>query len=173
MKRKLIISTIIICVLASYIILDYKNSSQIKIECYNAIPIESYSDEYRISETPLFTEEDIEYYDWKQHIIVFKEKSMLKLSRLGGLEHNHQTLSSFATTPRDKFYLYVDEELIYTGYYSQSRISSFYAEGITMENIENGVLIKKDIKKSGSIDNRLNDRLYNALKKNKILKNRF
>lgn len=145
-------------------------SKNIKIECYNATHIEAYSSEYIQSGVPLFTEVDIEFYDWREHFFFFLKESALNLSVMNNLENNHQTLSSFATTSRDKFYLYVNDELIYTGYYSQSGLSSFYADGITMQDIDNGVLINADDNEGDNVDYRMDDRLFNALKSNKILK---
>jgi len=65
---------------------------------------------------------DIEYYDWNNQTIIFKKESGIDCKPIENFEHNHQTLSSFATTSRDKFYIYVDDEFIYDGYYAQSVI---------------------------------------------------
>ena len=171
MKKRIMLSITIlfICVLVAYIISTNDNSNKVDIKFYNAVPIEMYSDEYLISERPLFTDDDIKYYDWEHQIIIFKKESDQNFSPMIGLEHNHQTLSSFATTSRDKFYVYVDGELIYNGYYAQSIISSFFASGITLKDVEDGVKIEYVTLENNSNDKRFDKRLYNALKANGIL----
>ncbi|MDM8534641.1 hypothetical protein QUF55_08095, partial [Clostridiaceae bacterium HSG29] len=141
------------------------------IEFYNAVPIETYSDEYIISEKPMFTGDDIEYYGWNNQTIIFKKESGIDCKPIENFKSNYQTLSSFATTSRDKFYIYVEDEFIYDGYYAQSMISSFLPIGITMIDIENGVKIKYwALDNMDKNDERFNDRLYDALKANNILK---
>ncbi len=171
MKKRMMLSitVLFISMLVAYIIFMNANSNKVDIKFYNAVPIEPYSDEYLVSELPLFTNDDIKYYDWENQIIVFKKQSELNLSPLDGLEHNHITLSSFATTSRDKFYVYVNDELIYNGYYVQSPLSSFFALGITMKDIEDGVKIEYVTLENNSIDKRFDKRLYNALKANGLL----
>ncbi len=146
------------------------NSNKVDIEFYNAVPIEAYSDEYIVSEKPMFTGDDIKYYYWDMHTIIFKEESEIDCKPIEHFESNHQTLSSFATTSRDKFYVYVDGEFIYDGYYSQSFISSFLPVGITMRDRENGVNITYfSLDNKDENDKRSDDRLYDALKANGIL----
>lgn len=114
---------------------------------------------------------DIEYYDWNNQTIIFKKESGIDCKPIENFEHNHQTLSSFATTSRDKFYIYVDDEFIYDGYYAQSVISSYLPIGITMIDVENGVMIKYwTLDNMEKNDKRFDNRLYNALKANDILK---
>ncbi len=171
MKKRMMFSmtVLFISMLVAYMIFMNTNANKVDIKFYNAVPIESYSDEYLVSELPLFTNDDIKYYDWDNQIIIFKKQSELNLSPLDGLEHNHITLSSFATTSRDKFYVYVDDELIYNGYYAQSPLSSFFAIGITMKDVEDGVEIEYVTLENNSHDKRFDKRLYNALKANGIL----
>lgn len=169
-KRSVLTMTVLfIIMLMGYFIYTNENSNKVDIEFYNTVPIENYSDDYLVSEMPLFTNDDIESYDWHTQLIVFKKESKVNLSPLNGIEHNKLTLSSFATTSRDKFYLYVDGELIYNGYYKQSPISSFFALGITMKDVEDGVKIDFNPLENSSIDKRFDKRLYKALKVNDIL----
>ena len=173
MKRKIILSTalLIIVMLVGWKSFTNDSSNKVDIKFYNAVPIETYSDKYIVSENPMFTGDDIKYYDWNNQIIIFKEEYEIDCEPIENIEHNHQTLSSFATSSRDKLYIYIDDEFIYDGYYDQAYISSFLPIGITMSDIKDGVKIKywvlDDMEKN---DQRFDDRLYDALKANGILK---
>ncbi len=168
--KVLSIAVLTIGIIAVHNISTKDQSEKVDIKFYNAVPIEMYSDEYLVNELPLFTDDDIEYYDWDQQIVKFKNKSEVKVLAMKDFEHNNQTLSSFATTLRDKFYVYVDDELIYEGFYAQSIISSFYAEGITLKDLDAGIKIEHVELVDGGNDERLDERLYKALKANRILK---
>jgi hypothetical protein len=157
--------------LVGYKYFNNDSSNKVVIEFYNAVPIETYYDEYLVSEKPIFTGDDIDYYDWNNQMIIFKKESGIDCKPIEDFEHNHQTLSSFATTSRDKFYIYIDDEFIYDGYYGQSIISSFLPIGITMVDVEDGVKIRYWILDNmDKNDKRFDDRLYDALKANNILK---
>lgn len=170
MKKKMLsISLVIICVILVYWLYTNLKSSENQISIYNASPIGINSNDYLVDETPLFTHKDIKYFDWDNQIIIFKKTSGLDLTALTGLENNYQTLSRFATGQRDKFYLYLDDELVYSGYYGQSMISSFFADGITMTDIENGVKLSFN-SPDNLQDKRYDSKLYEALKSQGLLK---
>ena len=173
MKSKIILSITLLFIFMLVGCNNFTNdgSNKVVIEFYNAVPTETYSGEYLVSEKPIFTGDDIEYYDWNNQTIIFKKESEIDCKPIENFESNHQTLSSFATTSRDKFYIYVDDEFIYDGYYGQSIISSFLPIGITMIDVENGVRIKYwTLDSMEKNDERFDDRLYDALKANDILK---
>ena len=171
MKKHNILITVagLIIFLSLYLISSNYMSSKVEITFFNATPKDLYSDEYIVDEIPVFTQNDIEYFDWEQQIIMLKKDNDLNLKAFLIGEHNNQTLSSFATTQRDKFYIYVEDEFVYSGYYSQAMISSFYAHGVTMKDIDGGVSIENIGLDSEFSDERLNDKLYKALKSNNLL----
>lgn len=140
------------------------------IEFYKAVENEAFSNEYIVSKEPLFTGNDINYYEWSTHTIVFKDdfisqqKNIDKDTKIGGS-------SIFGTNSRDKFMVYVDNELLYDGYYNQSLLSSFYPIGVVMVDLSDGVRIDfNGIKGVEPKDNRCDLRMYEALKLCEILK---
>ncbi|WP_105616456.1 hypothetical protein [Vallitalea okinawensis] len=164
------------------------------IEFYNAV--EKNSDEYMVSSEPLFTDDNIDYYDWSTHTIVFKEGYIDKYKELNSNNEDkstnsnsgtgvtlifHESISNtmdnnriggskiFDTGSRDKFIVYIDNELIYDGYYNQSIYSSFLPIGAVMIDRSDGVRIT--LNPVGVEDNRNDIRIYNALESLKILKN--
>ena len=171
MKKYRILIIVAVLTIFSLLYLVYSNymSSKIEITFYNATPKDLFSDEYIVDEVPVFTQNDIKYFDWEQQTIMLKNDNDLNLKAFLIGEHNNQTLSSFATTQRDKFIVYVEDEFVYSGYYSQAMISSFYAHGVTMKDIDGGVSIENIGLDSEFSDERLNDKLYKALKSNNLL----
>ncbi|GMQ57188.1 hypothetical protein AN1V17_15830 [Vallitalea sediminicola] len=136
---------------------------------YNAVEKEAFSDEYIVSKEPLFTGNDINYYDWSTHTIVFKDdfisqqKNIDKDIKIGGS-------SIFDTNSRDKFMVYVDNELLYDGYYNQSLLSSFYPIGAVLFDLSDAVRIDfNGIKGVELKDNRSDLKMYESLKLCKIL----
>ena len=169
--KKIILLLVILSQICIIVSCSSKNNNVNKssIEFYNAVEKEAFSDEYRVSKKPLFTEKDINYYDWDTHTIVFKDEFM---SQQKNIDKNNKIGGSsvFGTKSRDKFMVYVDNELLYDGYYNQTYFSSFYPIGAVMLDLSDGVRIEfHEIKGVETVDNRSDLRMYKALKECEIL----
>jgi hypothetical protein len=147
------------------------SESKSTIEVFNAVVTNEVSNEYAISDQPLFTANDIEYYDWNKHRIVFKD--MTKYSEIGSKVIKLPYIGSelFNTGSRDKFLLYIDGEMIYEGYYNQSMLSSFMPLGIVITDEEDGIsILFSYITGEEDKDKRSDVRIYEALKNNDLLR---
>lgn len=176
MKNKIIIYAMVMTVL---MLVGCKasgeiNAEKVTIEFYNATSVEDFSSEfgeYVLDDKPMFTVDDIEYYDWDNQIIMFKSTSEVACESFDSFDHNNLTLSSFATKSMDKYFVYVDKEFIYSGYYGQSPLSSFLPVGNTLIDIDNGVKLGYlKIDDTEGKDKRFDEKLYDALSANGILK---
>jgi len=117
------------------------NLDEIRLKVYKS-SIDLASGEYEIQEELLFTNNDIESINWSNQEIILKNTFLEKLNIL---EKDNKTYIGgsiiFSTKPSDMFSVYIDDELIYTGYFEQSFLSSFYATGAIMKDIKNGIKI--------------------------------
>ena len=173
MMKKIILLLVIllqVCFIVSCESSTANKLNKVTIEFYNAVEKEAFSEEYIISKEPLFTGEDINYYEWNTHTIVFKDeflsqqKNNDKNIKIGGS-------AMFGTKARDKFMVYVDNELIYDGFYNQSSLSSFFPIGAVMVDISDGVrIVFQGIQSVEPEDNRFDLRIYEALKRDEILR---
>jgi hypothetical protein len=135
------------------------------IEVYNSIDNANTSDNKRL----LFTEQDIESYDWEEQRIYFNDNIIIPDSLSDVLKKPYIGSEIFNTGNFDKFLIYINEELIYEGYYSQSPASSFGAMGITMCDEYDGIsIVFGGI--VGSEDFRFDQRIHEALESNELLK---
>jgi hypothetical protein len=129
---------------------------------------------YSISEKPLFTDADIQTYDWNTHEIIFDKDFLDKLKAKNNNDDTKMYIGGsklFNTGLMDKFIVYVNKELVYEGFYMQSVLSSFYPVGATMVDLEDGIQITfNDIEGSNVIDKRDDQRIYNILKQKNIIK---
>jgi len=118
----------------------------------------------------VFNEENIIEYNWKTHEISLKNIISDSKKNKGSIfgDGGSTTLN---TEGGDRCALVVNGEILYTGYFEQSMISSFYPTGVVVKDIQNGILIDF-IKVSGSedVDPRSNEKLNNALEKLNLLK---
>jgi hypothetical protein len=140
------------------------------LEVYNAI---FSNDEYVIEETPMFTINDIESYDWKTHQITLKSEYIDYLNELYMNESGNELgvhiggIERFNTNFMDKFMLYIDEELIYSGHYEQSLYSSYAVMGIVMTSTSDGVIIEYGM--NSEEDHRNDPRVYEVLESYGVL----
>lgn len=126
--------------------------------------------EYVANESPMFTIEDVESYDWKNHVILFRKDVLEKMNtesrsfsnKVGGIK-------KLMTGPMDMFAIYIDDELIYEGYYGQTTISSNTVTGNVMEEVPNGVQMSYYYS-SDEKDLRLDTRIYELLEEKNLIK---
>lgn len=95
----------------------------------------------------LFTEDEIEWIDWKNYTIYFNddfldtlnteyqemtEAELMDFSYIGGSK-------LFGTNARDGFQLLIDDEAIIEGHYEQSYLSSFWPPGYVVQDEIGGI----------------------------------
>lgn len=151
-----------------------KSTKDVGLEVY-AGKVDSTNQKHcSISEKPLFTDSDIQTYDWKTHSIIFKKDFLNKLEANKNSNDTNTYIGGsklLNTNSMDKFIIYVNKEPIYEGFYMQSVLSSFYPVGATMVDLEDGIQITfNDIEGRNVIDKRADERIYNTLKEKKLIK---
>lgn len=178
---------------------NYDHNEKHTFEVYNAV--KDTSGNFIRDEEPLFTGENIDYYDWNSHRIVFKE-SFIKESTVAVREYkgdNKDTNNTesdttsevilvfdepkdsksnatiggsmvFNTGHQDMFMVFVDDELIYEGFYNQSLLSSFLPTGAVMKDGLGYVWIDFRLMDSEE-DHRDDSRIYDALNSLGLIKN--
>ncbi|PKM95610.1 MAG: hypothetical protein CVU84_02065 [Firmicutes bacterium HGW-Firmicutes-1] len=129
------------------------------------------SSEYVIRDKPIFTDNDIEYYDWDNQKIVFKDEYLEQLD-VPFVEEKRYIGGSrlLGTSSIDKFYVYVDDELIYDGCFAQSMLSSFLPQGAIISDINDGVYIKFVNLCGDQLDKRYDERILKLLEKKALIK---
>ena len=114
-----------------------------------------------------FTESDMESYNWKSHEIVFTQKFIddnnVDLTEELLIEGGSKVLDC---NGNDKFIVFVNNEKIYEGIFEPSMYQSYLPEGPILSDTKNGV----EISVHWGDDPRSNEKLYEALRNNKLLK---
>ena len=143
-----------------------------KLEFYLATQWNDNSEKLTTYDQPLFTDSDIKSYNWKTHEIIFKEEYLKKIdSKISNSKEDGNFIGGsrlLGTSSRDRFVMKINDEIIYTGYFHQSMLSSFYPVGIVIIDSENGIIISCNKLEA---DKRSDERVYKVLKNKKLLVN--
>ncbi len=123
----------------------------------------------RTNKTLLFTDNDIDSFDWESQTIYFNENIYIQDELLEGRKAVGIGSEIFSTGSRDLFLVYVDDELIYEGQYSQSYASSYMPIGVVLLDQLDGVRLSYSML-DGNEDIRFDERIYKALNSNNLLK---
>ncbi|MCD5414429.1 MAG: hypothetical protein LR001_05435 [Clostridiales bacterium] len=105
-------------------------------------------------------------------IIIFKNEYLDQLD-VCNVEDKYYIGGSrlLGARPRDKFYVYINDELIYDGFFMQSMVSSFYPTGAVVFDVINGIQIKyNDIIDGKTEDLRYDSRIKELMKKKGLLR---
>lgn len=95
----------------------------------------------------LFTNESIDSYNLETHEIIFKDSFYSSLVELGSRNTNESLIGGSVlldASSYDLFRVYIDDEFIYEGYFSQSMYSSLDPPGNKMKDIDGGVQLEYD-----------------------------
>ena len=114
-----------------------------------------------------FTESDMESYNWKLHEIEFTQKFIddnnVDLTEEFLIEGGSKVLDC---NGNDKFIVFVNNEKIYEGIFEPPMYQSYLPDGPILSDTKNGVKINVH----WGEDPRSNEKLYEALRINKLLK---
>ena len=140
--------------------IEYREESQEYIfKVYNSINNVKAADNLRL----LFSHEDIRVFDWENQRIFFNSNVDLPDLLEGSFKKPYVGSEIFNTGNFDKFLVFVNDELIYEGYYVQSTASSYLPMGITMTDEVDGVsFVCGGI--VGGEDSRFDQRILEAIK---------
>ena len=164
----LIVSLLIVSVGCSN---DTSDIDEIRLKVYKS-SIDMTSGEYEIQDELLFTNNDIESINWSNQEYVLKRDFLEKLNIVNKDDSTYIGGSLiFGTKPSDMFSIYIDGEFIYSGYFEQSFLSSFYATGAVIKDIENGIEITyvDTIGNSQIKDKRFDERIKKVLRELELI----
>ncbi|PHS33911.1 MAG: hypothetical protein COA82_07935 [Alkaliphilus sp.] len=163
----------IICVIIGLMVItilgcDSSNSSEgnnARFEVYIGEQ-DTLSGEYILRDKPVFTDEDIKSYEWDMQIIKFKQEYLDQLD-VPNIKDKYYIGGSrlLGTQASDKFYIYINDELIYDGFFMQSMVSSFYPIGAVIFDVKDGIQIRhNDIIGGKTKDLRYDGRIKDVMK---------
>lgn len=131
------------------------------------------SNEYVIRDKPIFTDSDIKYYDWDKQKIVFKDEYLEQLNVPFIEDKKYIGVSRLlGTCSLDKFYVYINDEMIYDGFFAQSMLSSFLPQGTIISDIDDGISITYINSRNDNDlrDSRYDERILKLLEKKDLIK---
>lgn len=157
-----------------------KDMSDGKFEMYISRQAEDH-DTFIEDDAPIFTEDDIEHYEWDSHTIIFNKdfldvrKSIMsdKFDSDGSLEDAWVLGGSLILDAKypDRFTIYIDNEEIYCGTFEKPLISSFIPAGAVISDVKDGVKIKyRAFGDESTIDKRDDKKIYKLLESYGLIK---
>ncbi len=124
----------------------------------------------------LFTDNDIEEYDWESHRITFTDEFLSASVNNQNIGDTQKFLHDggsalLETTGRERFIIMIDDEVIYAGHFKQALVSSFYPLGAVISDINGGIIIDFIGINEPDKDIRNDERIRETLKVKGLLSN--